>query len=226
MEKPKYLMIKDNIKDFIDGQSPNTPIPSEREIANTYNASRMTVRRAIEELVEDGYLYREKNVGTFVADVKMRRKVHSALLEDALKENTNYKILYFNMYFDIKGENDITENLESEPGELFLRIVRLVLDKETPICIEEIYISRKELPNDDISDLNHFLNFDKYIEEGSMSQVFVPMMIPTQYAKLLNMKINTPIIRIDHLISKKNGIPFVFVRSYYNPDKKKIAITM
>ena len=226
MEKPKYLQIKDSIKGFIEGQAANTPIPSEREIANTYNASRMTVRRAIEELVEDGYLYREKNVGTFVADLKMRRQVHPVLLEDSLKENTNYKILYFNMYFDIKGEADITENLEAEPGELYLRVVRLVLDKDTPICIEEIYISRKEFPNDDISNLNHFLNFDRYIEDGRMSQVFVPMMIPTQYAKLLNMKINTPIIRIDNLITKKNGQPFIFVRSFYNPEKKKITITM
>lgn len=37
MEKPKYLQIKDNIKDSIEGQTPNTPIPSEREIAVQYD---------------------------------------------------------------------------------------------------------------------------------------------------------------------------------------------
>lgn len=226
MEKPKYLQIKDNIKDSIVGQDPNTPIPSEREIALQYDASRMTVRRAIEELVEDGYLYRDKNKGTFVADEKMRRKVNPVILEEAQEEDTSHKILYFDMYYDVKSEKDIFDNLEIEPGELFLRVVRLVLKRQTPICIEEIYIARKNLSDDDIGNLKEFLNFDKYIAEGSMSQVFVPMMIPAKYAALLKIKLNTPIIRIDNLISRKNGQPFIFIKSYYNPEKKKIEITL
>lgn len=226
MEKPKYLQIKDNIKDSIEGQTPNTPIPSEREIAVQYDASRMTVRRAIEELVEDGYLYRDKNKGTFVADEKMRRKINPVILEEAEQEDTSHKILYFDMYYDVKGEKDIFDNLEIEPEELFLRVVRLVLRKQSPICIEEIYIARKNLSDDDIGNLKEFLNFDKYIAEGSMSQVFIPMMIPTKYAALLHVKLNTPIIRVDNLISRKNGQPFIFIKSYYNPDKKKIEITL
>lgn len=226
MEKPKYLQIKDKIMESIERQAPNTPIPSEREIAVQYDASRMTVRRAIEELVEDGYLYRDKNKGTFVADEKMRKKINPVILEEELEEDTTYKILYFDMYYDVKGEKDVCENLEIEPEELFLRVVRLVLKKQSPICIEEIYIARKNLSDDDIGNLKEFLNFDKYIAEGSMSQVFVPMLIPTKYAALLKIKLNTPIIRIDNLISRKNGQPFIFIKSYYNPEKKKIEITL
>ncbi|NBK96673.1 MAG: GntR family transcriptional regulator [Erysipelotrichia bacterium] len=226
MEKPKYLQIKDQIKVSIEDQKPNSPIPSEREIALLYDASRMTVRRAIEELVEDGYLYRDKNKGTFVADEKMRKKIQPVILEEEQEENTTYKILYFDMYYDVKSEKDVFDNLEIEPGELFLRVVRLVMKKEAPICIEEIYIARKNLSDDDIGNLKEFLNFDKYISEGSMSQVFVPMMIPTKYAALLKIKLNTPIIRVDNLISRKNGQPFIFIKSYYNPEKKKIEITL
>lgn len=226
MEKPKYLQIKDNIMDSIEGQVPNTPIPSEREIALQYNASRMTVRRAIEALVEDGYLYRDKNKGTFVADEKMRRKTNPVILEEALEEDITHKILFFDMYYDVESEKDVFDNLEIDPGELFLRVVRLVMKRKVPFCIEEIYIARRNLSDDDIGNLKQFLNFDKYILEGSMSQVFVPMMIPAKYAALLNMKLNTPIIRIDNLINRKNGQPFIFVKSYYNPEKKKIEITL
>lgn len=226
MEKPKYLQIKDNIMDSIVGQAPNTPIPSEREIAVQYDASRMTVRRAIEELVEDGYLYRDKNKGTFIADEKMRRKINPVILEEALEDDVAHKILFFDMYYDVESEKDVFDNLEIEPGELFLRVVRLVMKRNVPFCIEEIYIARRNLSDDDIGNLKEFLNFDKYIDEGSMSQVFVPMMIPTKYAALLKMKQNTPIIRIDNLICRKNGQPFIFIKSYYNPEKKKIEITL
>ncbi|NCC55724.1 MAG: UTRA domain-containing protein, partial [Erysipelotrichia bacterium] len=168
----------------------------------------------------------DKNKGTFVADEKMRKKIQPVILEEEQEENTTYKILYFDMYYDVKSEKDVFDNLEIEPGELFLRVVRLVMKKEAPICIEEIYIARKNLSDDDIGNLKEFLNFDKYISEGSMSQVFVPMMIPTKYAALLKIKLNTPIIRVDNLISRKNGQPFIFIKSYYNPEKKKIEITL
>lgn len=226
MEKPKYLQIKENIMEAVEGQSPNTPIPSEREIALQYDASRMTVRRAIEELVDEGVLYREKNVGTFISDKKIHKKIDPVMLEESNEKNTKYKILYFNMYYDIKNNQDILENLETKDGEMVLRIVRLVEKNEIPICIEEIFITRNELPEDNIDVLNEYLNFDNYIDKVSMKQVFVPMIVPTQYAKLLNIKINVPIIRIDNLISKKNGMPFMFIKSYYNPENKKIEITV
>lgn len=228
MDKPKYLQIKDHVLELIDGQSPNTPIPSEREIAMECDASRMTVRRAIEALVEDGYLYRDKNKGTFVADEKLRKKTNPIILEDNNEEETQYKILFFDMYFDIESRKDegIFENLEMEPGDLFLRVVRLLQKKDVPICIEEIYIARRDVTDENLGNLKDFLNLDKYIAEGSTSQVFVPMIVPTQYANLMHLKLNTPIIRVDNLITKRNGRPFMFIKSFYNPDKKKIKITI
>ena len=224
MEKPKYLQIKDIIKkEYILNKTPDTAIPSEREISTIYDASRMTVRRAIEELVEEGYLYREKNVGTFVSAFRERRKNSPVMLDEAHKATTKYKILYFNTYYDVKGLEEIIENLDISQGEVTLRVVRQVLEEETVLCIEDIYIRRKEIPSDDFSDINKYLNFEKYIDEGTIDEVFIPTIVPTQYARLLNIKLNTPIIRIDNLISKKNGVPFIFVQSYYNPDKKKIS---
>ncbi len=227
MDKPKYLQIKDSILEQIKEQDPNTPILSEREIAIKYDASRMTVRRAVEELVEDGYLYRDKNKGTFVADEKMRKKTNPVLLEES-DEEVQYKILFFDMYFDIQSrkEEDVYENLDMDPGELFLRVVRLMEKKGTPICIEEIYIARKNVTDENLGNLKDFLNLNKYIGEGRTSEVFIPMIIPAQYANLMHLKINTPIIRVDNLITKKNGRPFMFIKSYYNPDKKKIKITL
>ena len=43
------------------------PIPTEREICETFRVSRITVRRAIEMLVREGYLVTYQGKGTFVA---------------------------------------------------------------------------------------------------------------------------------------------------------------
>jgi GntR family transcriptional regulator len=51
------------------------PIPTEREICDTYNVSRITVRRAINELVREGYLMSHQGKGTFVARPKIERQL-------------------------------------------------------------------------------------------------------------------------------------------------------
>lgn len=65
---PKYYVLKHKIIDMIknaevaDGEA----IPSEHELIAKYDISRITVRRAIDELVNEGYLYRVHGKGTYV----------------------------------------------------------------------------------------------------------------------------------------------------------------
>lgn len=51
------------------------PIPTEREICDTYGVSRITVRRAINDLVREGYLVSYQGKGTFVARPKIQRQL-------------------------------------------------------------------------------------------------------------------------------------------------------
>ena len=61
---PLYIQLKQLILERIaDGEYlPGEKIPSEREMAATYKINRMTVKDAVNSLVEDGILYKEKNV--------------------------------------------------------------------------------------------------------------------------------------------------------------------
>ena len=74
---PLYYQLKEIIREDIErGRlSPGRSIPSERELVDRYNISRMTVRQAISELVVEGYLYRQRGKGTFVAEPKIKQKL-------------------------------------------------------------------------------------------------------------------------------------------------------
>lgn len=65
---PKYYLVKKAIVDKIDNEEFTTGsmIPSERELMALLDVSRITVRRAIEELEQEGYLYRVQGKGTYV----------------------------------------------------------------------------------------------------------------------------------------------------------------
>lgn len=67
MSKPLYQQIKTQLLQKISFMQPNTAIPAERILASEFNVSRMTVRKAIDELVDEGMLYRDKTRGTFVS---------------------------------------------------------------------------------------------------------------------------------------------------------------
>ena len=76
---PLYFQLKTLILDRIkDGTfRPGDLIPTEIELSAMFNISRTTVRQAVTELVRDGYLYRIKSKGTFVAKPKINQRVLS-----------------------------------------------------------------------------------------------------------------------------------------------------
>lgn len=65
---PKYYSLKrDLVKKIEMGDyQEDMPILSERELMETYQVSRITVRRAIDELVNEGYLYKIQGKGTYI----------------------------------------------------------------------------------------------------------------------------------------------------------------
>jgi GntR family transcriptional regulator, arabinose operon transcriptional repressor len=66
----KYNLLKTEIKNWIlEGRIvPHQKIGSENELMNSFSVSRHTVRKAIDDLVNEGWIYREHGVGTFCAD--------------------------------------------------------------------------------------------------------------------------------------------------------------
>lgn len=79
MNAPKFSVIKKFICDNIESGSwpQHSKVPSENELAEQFSVSRMTARRALQELTEQGVLVRSQGAGTFVATFKSQ----SSLLE-------------------------------------------------------------------------------------------------------------------------------------------------
>ncbi|MEF9967209.1 MAG: GntR family transcriptional regulator [Longicatena sp.] len=222
---PKYLEIKEQIIDEIKGKPVNSPISSERDLAIQFDASRMTVRNSINELVEEGYLYREKNKGTFVADKKLIKKNTATEILQSYDSN-DYSIIYFSFKNAEDLEFDITPFLElDEEDSRVLRIVRLNKTEGRPSSVEEVYFIKSFVSDEDVKNLRNLLNLNHLIVNGSVTQRFHPVIIPAQYANLLKLKINIPVIMIESTIRSMNGKPLVYIRAYNNPFEKTIEIT-
>lgn len=74
---PLYQQLESKLRQEIEsGKRPvGSRIPTENELSQTYNVSRVTVRKALAGLSELGYLERKSGKGTFVAEKKFQRGI-------------------------------------------------------------------------------------------------------------------------------------------------------
>ncbi|MCA9906887.1 MAG: GntR family transcriptional regulator, partial [Anaerolineae bacterium] len=74
---PLYYQLQQGIIRLIEADTlkPGDLLPSENELARRYSISPMTVRQAMAELVNAGYVRRERGRGTFVAKRQMQHQL-------------------------------------------------------------------------------------------------------------------------------------------------------
>lgn len=219
MAVPRYQEIKTKLLEEIENKPINSPIASERELASIFHASRMTVRNAINELVEEGYLYRNKNKGTFVADRTLTKR--NTPMESLLaQENGNFLLVHLN----IKELPEIAAVFQVPPGDKILRIVRLNKKEGRPISVEEFFFVYERVEQRYLKDLEQLLDVHTYLENGKMIQRFYPVILPVKYANLLELKLNTPMIMVESTIYNPDGGVKLLVHAYHNPKESPIEI--
>ena len=78
---PLYKQVEDAIIKLIDDgeYKPGTRIPTEKELCDRFNVSRVTIRMALEPLAEQGILQRRTGKGTFVAEKKLSRTLSTVM---------------------------------------------------------------------------------------------------------------------------------------------------
>lgn len=220
MKLPLYLQIKEQIQELILPMDPHSVIMSERDLATSFHASRMTVRKAVDALVEEGYLYRDKNRGTFVAEQEVIQK-------DTLNEISN-ETHYSMIYFDVKASSseEVWRALQISKHDSIVRMIRVKMEGKSPIAVEEVYIKRHNLTDKQVNDMAKWQVFNEFIAaQGTIHHAFHPEMVPVKYANLLELKLGTPLIVVDTIIRSKKGEPLVFKKSYTNSDTKMIEIS-
>lgn len=225
---PIYVQIEEMIKQQIaDGTyRQGEMIPSEREFAEMYQVSRMTVRQALTNLVGNGQLYREKGKGTFVTTEKMEQSLNSltSFTEDMLARGLvpTSKVLSFEVIIPSK---EIMKELQLEEGAKVYYITRIRNADNIPMALERTYIPVSLFHNLQEQQLEQSLYqiieqhygtklsyADQHIEAGIVTNADRKVLQLAEHAVVLVMQ------RKSYLVDQR---PVEFVRSTYRADRYK-----
>lgn len=232
---PIYYQLEEAIKNEINknGMEPHSPIPSEREYAEKHGISRMTVRQAINNLVSQGILYRERGRGTFVSEQKFEQDISqlTSFSEDMRKRQLipSTKIIKMN---ECTGPSAIHDKLKLAITDVIYEIVRLRLANNEPIALETIYTPKKLVGT--LNDHQIEASFYRYLEDTrglSIKRGFQSIeagLANSEEVTYLQIKKNDPVL-IMHRISFLDdaaGTPIEFVKSVYRADRYKFNIEM
>jgi len=143
---PLYYQLKESILTAIKNEEfiVNEKLPSERELAEYHNISRMTVKKAVDILVDNGYLIRKQGSGTFVSNYKESYSISPLLsfTKEMEKKGLDYhsKILDFSK---VRNKN-IALKLELLEKHDIFKIERLRLVENKPFLLENTYLSARK----------------------------------------------------------------------------------
>lgn len=199
---PLYKQIKDYIERKVEqGEwSAGYQLPTEKELAEQFHVSTITVKRAILDLVNDGSLYRQSGKGTFVSTHMEYDLAELVTMQDgSAKNNHPHKTVAFSV---TQVDNNIAKILHLHKGNKVIKIHRLKLQNKKPIVIEYSYINEKLVPMLKQAEIENDLLYNvfskKYGLQLDKAKVYISTMkAAEEEAQLLNVEKGHPLFVLE-----------------------------
>lgn len=217
---PVYYQLKEDVKRKINqgvwkvGQC----IDSERELSENYGVSRMTIRQALGELVQEGILVREKGKGTFVCEPKVKQQDMMSFSEMISKSGRTLttKVLSFERINTPEEFQDVFR------FEQLYKIDRLRIVDGEAVANETVYIPcdycgylDEEILKGSLYKLLEEFGYDIAYSEASIQAILTE----DEHRKLFNTQENIPLLKSFSKTFTDNGKILFLEESIYRSDK-------
>ncbi len=228
---PLYEQVEATLKEMIEDTvySVGEQIPSERELSEQLGVSRMTVRRAIQNLMDHGYLERRSTSGTYVSQPQVQRgmgmKKAMGLTQMLQQEGARpgSKLLSFEIK---RAPLKIADKLRLRLGAQVAVLRRLRTVDGEPFCVETSYLPYEIVPGLCADDFNtpasslYAIMQDRYEIVLDENEETIRISFAThEEAELLKIKENDPVMLLRSVVMDENGRCVEYLKSVNHPEK-------
>jgi len=231
---PLYYRIYLDLKQKITDQEwkPGDELPSETELKLRYGCARQTIRRALDELVQDGIIVRKHGVGTFVAESQIVQPIG--------------RIYSTSESIRARGETPKTVviSLEAIPAEPFAKrlqlpdhvtsvykLKRLRLANNTPLALMTTYIPTDLVPGfgehvRKIESLYQIFEWEYGFRLSHANEVICASKLTAEDAKLLHCRPDDPALQVERTTYLDNGRVVEFMHELFRYDRFSISLRL
>lgn len=219
---PLYIQLANNLRQMIHDGDMETgdALPSERALAEHTGASRVTIRKAIDQLINEGLLLRRQGAGTYIAPrIEQSGDELTGFSADAESRGESPASIWL-----IRSTANPTEDeaklLKIKPGDKVVRLGRVRLSDGEPLAIEHAVVPAVFFKDpDNIGDsLYKALGETGSRPVKGSQKLRASLATPTE-AGLLSIHEGDGVLRIERHSYLEDGTPVEYTRSAYRGDK-------
>ncbi len=231
---PAYLQLHARLVEVIEnGDWPvGQALPSERDLAASLGLSRMTVRRAFEEVARDGLLEQRQGSGTYVRPRRLEQTIDRVVgfSDEArlLGFEPGSRVLEVS---EVAADQDVAAALACRVGALVRRVSRGRTADGEPLALQVAYLrpSLLDLGADDL--VHHQSLYASLAERFGVAPRRARQTIGARLAsrherRLLGIDRVTPVLALERITFDADDAPFEFVRSVYRGDRYTLALDL
>ncbi|GAB4475267.1 MAG: transcriptional regulator NagR [Anaerolineae bacterium] len=224
---PFYYQLSELLRSQImSGElAPGDMLPTENELIKRYHLSRATVRQALDLLVQDGLIYRQRGRGTFVARPTIEQTLSRIIsfTEDMQQRGLVPQTIVLASELVPAGE-EIARMLEIEPGEELAHLKRLRLADGEPMSVENAFLVHRCCPgvlNRDYArtPLRETLEREYGIRLAYARQKIRAVSATRDLADLLGVASGAALLCIERVTLDDKGTPVEFLRIHHRGDR-------
>lgn len=229
----KYFQIKqDIINDIKSGVlQPGDKVDSESVLKKKYNVSTITVRKAFNDLINEGYLIGMQGVGTFVTKKQMIRGLTSISFSDELLQQ-GYKIGMLVDKIEAVFNPSIADILEIPHDQSIVCVRRVRLANNEPIAYQSSFLDSRILSLDQASRIYENASFYKTLKECNVFPVWVnenysvKQVNDNRIAKLMNIKRNSDTFFVKRTAFGDLDKIIEYSETYFNKDWYSVTVNI
>lgn len=227
----KYHTVRDQLLDRVEAMSTGDQFPPERDLAQELGVSRMTLRRAIDELVTRGAVRRRHGSGVFVLGPKLDQSLMASSFTEDMRARglrPGARTLAFDV---VAAGSRVARRLQIAETDEVAKISRLRLADDEPIALEQLNVPRQlflDLEAQDLEDRSFYVFLKERcgLTVARSVQTIEPTILDAQEAQHLEVPPNTPALMFERTSWSADDEPIEFVRSIYRGDRYKLHIEL
>lgn len=199
---------------------PGSILPTELKLQQTFQVSRVTIRKALSLLVEQDLLYRVRGSGTYVKAQQARHdasKLKGFNEEVAAQGKTPGTNL---IRFELRQSDEtVARHLGLKPNAEVYAISRLRLIDGEPEILEKTYMPVTLFPDLTVEVMKqskyHYVEKTKHLIVSKSRQRVMPQLPSQEVAELLNISSQQPVLKVISVGELETGCPFEYTVHYF-----------